>query len=78
MNLLNILNTLDKYNKHQFDIAVNEQIGYMRVCHKSMTHPFSQKLLLASFYLVLLEIFLLYLQQSPNFHKLGLCLSAKK
>jgi hypothetical protein len=29
MNLLNILNTLDKYNNHQFDINIDEQIGYM-------------------------------------------------
>ena len=28
--------------------------------------------------LVVLENFLFYLQQSPNFHKHGLCLSAKK
>lgn len=29
MNLLNILNTLDKYNNHQFDIDIDEQIDYM-------------------------------------------------
>ena len=29
MNLLNILNTLDKYNNHQFDINIDEQIDYM-------------------------------------------------
>ena len=29
MKLIDVLNTLDKYNKHQFDIAVDEQIGYM-------------------------------------------------
>ena len=29
MKLIDVLNTLDKYNKHQFDITVDEQIEYM-------------------------------------------------
>ena len=29
MKLIDVLNTLDKYNKHQFDITVDEQIE----CH---------------------------------------------
>ena len=47
----------------------------MRVCHKSVTHPF-----LFFFPFHRYEIFKkhFYLQQSPNFHKLGLCFSAKK
>ena len=45
----------------------------MRVCHKSMAHPFR----FFSFFQIRNWKNCFYLQQSPNFHKLGLCLSAK-
>ena len=45
----------------------------LRVCHKSVTHPF----LFFSFSQIRNLKKHFYLQQSPNFHKLGLCLSAK-
>ena len=44
-----------------------------RVCHKSVTHPF----LFFAFSQIRNLKKHFYLQQSPNFHKLGLCLSAK-
>ena len=43
------------------------------VCHKSMAHPFR----FSPFPRYGIEKKRFYLQQSPNFHKLGLCLSAK-